>query len=101
MICITNDPLDPDSITARVRSVHNGAIVTFLGTIREDAGDRKVLYLEYEAYRPMADNKLRDVVKELQSRWNFSNNLEECLLDLDRIANKNQYNISDFDPRGN
>ena len=70
MICITNDPLDPDSITARVRSVHNGAIVTFLGTIREDAGDRKVLYLEYEAYRPMADNKLRDVVKELQSRWN-------------------------------
>ena len=58
MIEITHDPLDPEAVTAGVRRDTNGAVVTFLGTTRGLTGGREVLHLEYEAYRPMADNTL-------------------------------------------
>ena len=69
MIEITDQPLDPDTVTGRVRKDTNGAVVTFLGTTRSDTGGRKVLHLEYEAYRPMADNMLAEVVAEMRRRF--------------------------------
>ena len=35
VIEITNEPLDPEAITATVRRDSNGAVVTFLGTTRD------------------------------------------------------------------
>ena len=69
MIQITDEPLDPAAITARVRRETNGAVVTFLGTTRSVTDDRKVLDLEYEAYRPMADKVLAQIVQEMEERW--------------------------------
>ena len=69
MIEITREPLDPEAITARVKKDTNGAVVTFLGTTRSFTGDRRVLHLEYEAYRPMADRKLAEIVEEIRERW--------------------------------
>ena len=69
MIEITHDTLDPQEITARVHSESNGAVVTFLGTTRRFTGGREVLHLEYEAYRPMADNKLAEISQEMRERW--------------------------------
>jgi molybdopterin synthase catalytic subunit len=69
MIEITNDPLQPEEITAKVMRDSNGAVVTFLGTTRDQTANRKVLYLEYEAYRPMADKKLAEVADEMRAKW--------------------------------
>ena len=69
MILITEEPLDPEATTALVRESANGAVVTFLGTTRDRTGDRRVLYLEYEAYRPMADKKLAEIADEVTERW--------------------------------
>ena len=69
MILITDEPLDPEAATALVRKSANGAVVTFLGTTRGNTGDRRVLYLEYEAYRPMADKKLAEIAREVGERW--------------------------------
>ena len=69
MIEITREPLDPEVIAEKVRRDTNGAVVTFLGTTRSLTGGRKVLHLEYEAYRPMADNKLAEIVEEIRERW--------------------------------
>jgi len=69
MILITDDPLDPEAVTSQVRKDSNGAVVTFLGTTRNVTDDRKVLRLEYEAYRPMADNKLAEIAEEMKVRW--------------------------------
>ena len=66
---ITHEPLDPDAITARVRKPSNGAVLTFLGTTRAQTGDRAVLHLEYEAYEPMARDKLSEIVSEMRDRW--------------------------------
>ena len=69
MIEITHDPLDAEAITDTVRKGTNGAVVTFLGSTRSFTGDRNVLHLEYEAYRPMADAKLAEVAYEMRQRW--------------------------------
>ena len=71
MIEITDEPLDPEAITARVTRDSNGAVVTFLGTTRDFTAGRTVLHLEYEAYRPMADNKLAQIADEIRDRWSI------------------------------
>jgi molybdopterin synthase catalytic subunit len=47
-----------------------GAVATFVGTTRVDeSSDARVEYLEYEAYRPMANNKLEEIGAEIRNRW--------------------------------
>ena len=69
MIYITHEPLNPQDITDLVRKGSNGAVVTFLGTTRDLFEGRNVLYLEYEAYQPMAENMLQQIVEEVRERW--------------------------------
>ena len=69
MIEITENPLHPEKISAKVTKSTNGGIITFLGCTRLYNDGRKVSYLEYEAYRPMADIKLKEIVTEVQEKW--------------------------------
>ena len=69
MIEITRNALDPQPITASVRRDSNGAVVTFLGTTRRTSEGKTVLYLEYEAYEPMALKKLEGISQEVTSKW--------------------------------
>ena len=69
MILITDEPLDPEATTALVCKRSNGAVVTFLGVTRDTTADRRVLHLEYEAYRPMADKKLAEIAREVSEEW--------------------------------
>lgn len=72
MIEITYDLLDPHEMTTKIRSEFDGAVVTFIGTTRRTTNDREVLRLEYEAYRPMADNKLLEIDQEIRQRWSVN-----------------------------
>lgn len=69
MIRITRDVLDPDEITATVRAPDKGGVVTFLGTVRDHTGGKRVLYLEYEAYEEMAEKMLARIAGEVTERW--------------------------------
>ena len=69
MIEITNRALDPQPITAAVRRDSNGAVVTFLGATRRNSMGKGVLYLEYEAYEPMALKKLSEIADEVTEKW--------------------------------
>ena len=69
MIHIGPEPLNPQEVTELVRKSSNGAVVTFLGTTRDLFEGRDVQYLEYEAYRPMAENMLQQIVDEVRERW--------------------------------
>ena len=71
-IHITHDVLDVGAVTEIVRHPGAGAIATFVGTTRDHTGDRRVLRLEYEAYRPMADEQLRRVADEMRDRWDLT-----------------------------
>ena len=69
MIELTKKPLDPEKITAKVRRDTNGAVVTFLGTTRDNFEGRTVLTLEYEAFDDMAVKKLEEVRQELMAAF--------------------------------
>ena len=71
MIRITNDPLDAALAVSQVESPAAGAVAAFVGVTRNNTAGRKVLFLEYEAYRPMADEQLRRVADEMRERWDL------------------------------
>ena len=69
---ITHEKLEPGRLVELVQHPSAGAIVTFVGTTRDHTGDRKVLRLDYEAYRPMADEQLQRVADEMLDRWELT-----------------------------
>ena len=72
MIDITHDELDVQQVVSHVRHPGAGAIATFVGTTRDNTAGRRVLRLDYEAYRPMADNQLQRVADEMRERWDLT-----------------------------
>ena len=69
MIELTERPLDPEKFTAAVRRGTNGAVVTFLGTTRDNFEGKKVVTLDYEAFDEMALKKLEEVRGELMAEF--------------------------------
>ena len=57
--------MEASEVVAAVAGHDAGAIAIFLGTVRETAQGRRVLYLEYEAYAPMAEAQMRAIALEL------------------------------------
>jgi len=66
---ITYEPLNVEKIIKKVSNPYAGAIVTFLGTVREFTGEKRTTYLEYEAYQEMALKKLEQIAEEVKERW--------------------------------
>ncbi len=69
MIELTSQTLDPEKFTAAVRRGTNGAVVTFLGTTRDNFEGKGVLTLEYESFDEMAVKKLEEVRQELMAEF--------------------------------
>lgn len=66
---VTGDALSMDALVARVAHSGAGGIATFLGVVRDNANDRSVQYLEYEAYPELAERMLEQIGAEAQERW--------------------------------
>lgn len=71
MTHLTREPIDYHALTERVRSPHCGAVVLFLGTVRDLTGDRVTEFLDYEAYEPMAEAKLAQLEAETRTKWSI------------------------------
>ena len=46
-----------------------GAVATFVGLVRDHNSGRTVLWLDYEAYAPLAEKALARIVDEAAARW--------------------------------
>jgi molybdopterin synthase catalytic subunit len=70
-LAIGRDRLDLDSLVAAVTSGSgsDGAVVTFLGLVRNHNMGRDVCYLEYEAYEPLALKAFERIAGEVRERW--------------------------------
>lgn len=66
---VTAEPLDNEAIAASVEDDGAGAVVTFVGTVRDNARGKGVLWLDYEAYVPAAEVQLRRIGGEMRDRW--------------------------------
>jgi molybdopterin synthase catalytic subunit len=69
MIRLTNEPIDYALLTESVRSSDSGAVVLFLGTVRELTDGRRTIALDYDAYAPMAEAKLSELEIQARARW--------------------------------
>ena len=72
MIEITRNPLNPEQITSQVRQNGNGAVVTFLGTTRDNFEGKRVLQLDYEAYEDMAIKKMKEIRQEVCAEFGIA-----------------------------
>jgi molybdopterin synthase catalytic subunit len=73
MIQLTHDPIDFASLTDQVRSNAAGAVVLFLGTVREMTNGRQTTALDYEAFPEMASAKFEELIREARQKWPIVN----------------------------
>ena len=69
MVALTNQAIDTAALLAQVGSPQAGAVVLFLGTVREMTGERRTVALDYECYPQMAEKKLAELEAEARRRW--------------------------------
>jgi molybdopterin synthase catalytic subunit len=69
-VALTSLPLPVDAANAWVTTPGSGAVVSFLGVVREHSEGRSgVRGLTYEAYEEAATRRLAEIAEELRRRW--------------------------------
>ncbi len=69
---ITEAELDLDALLAAITLDSTGAAAIFTGMVRGKTSrdnPHETVYLEYEAYKPMAEAKMKQVADEIRARW--------------------------------
>ncbi len=69
MIKLVESPIDTAALLDHVSSPRAGAVVLFLGTVREMTAGRRTVALDYECYPDMARKKLAELEAEARDRW--------------------------------
>lgn len=66
---VTTAPIDPCAFLGEIAAASDGAVLLFLGVVRNHNDGRAVEYLDYQAYPPMAESVLREIADEAERRW--------------------------------
>ena len=66
---ISAAPLDAAAAMAAVARPGDGAVATFVGIVRNENAGRRVLWLEYEAYAPLAIKAFECIASEAAAHW--------------------------------
>ena len=69
MIKITDKAIDIQKVIETASSLGAGAVNVFIGTVRNTAHDKNVVWLEYEAYESMAVAETRKIIDVASHRW--------------------------------
>jgi molybdopterin synthase catalytic subunit len=68
-VTLTREPLDVEAVRRAVEAPGAGAVVLFVGMVRDHEAERRVEALEYEAYERVAEERLRALAEEALARW--------------------------------
>lgn len=69
-VALVTDPIDSDRLRRMTAHPAAGAVVVFLGTVRDHSEGRSgVTHLEYEAYAGVVEGVIEGVVAEARERW--------------------------------
>jgi len=69
---ITEDEIDLNDLLAKITLTSTGAAAIFTGMVRGETtrgNSHSTDYLEYEAYIPMAEAKMKQVADEIRIKW--------------------------------
>ena len=75
LVAIVTAPLSVDDLTARVQAAAGGlpegcgALCHFIGVVRATHRGRRVRYLEYEAFEPLAVKTFQQISAEAAEEW--------------------------------
>ena len=70
-VAVTTAPLDLQALIGEISgsSSADGAIASFIGVVRDQNQGRRVSFLEYEAYEPLAVRALHRILEEARAAW--------------------------------
>jgi molybdopterin converting factor subunit 1 len=66
---LTREPIAAATLQRGLLVPEDGAVVCFEGVVRNHSRGRRTLYLEYEAYEPMAIRKMREIGEEARQKF--------------------------------
>ena len=66
---LTREAVHSADLASRLRAPQDGAVVVFEGIVRDNFLGRKTLFLEYEAYEPMAVRKMEEIGQEAKGKF--------------------------------
>ncbi len=66
---LVETPICGAEIVAQLKAPEDGAVVIFDGIVRNHSAGRRTLYLDYEAYQPMALAKMREIGAEIRRKF--------------------------------
>jgi molybdopterin synthase catalytic subunit len=66
---LTRSPIPTADLVRQQKVSEDGAVVVFEGVVRNNSGGRQTLYLEYEAYEPMAIRKMEEIGEEAKRKF--------------------------------
>ena len=66
---VTAEPLDAVAVARLVSAPECGAVATFVGLVRDHNAGRRVLWLDYEAYAPLARTTFARIGDEVVAHW--------------------------------
>ena len=69
MIKITSNPIDVNKVMETASALGAGAVNVFIGTVRDQAHNKRVVWLEYEAYEAMAVAEIKKIIDVAAARW--------------------------------
>jgi molybdopterin synthase catalytic subunit len=72
VIALTDQPISTQAVIDEIKQDGDGAVVVFVGTVRDNAEGKQVQYLEYEAYPEMAIKKIKEICTEITQRWKIN-----------------------------
>ena len=66
---LTREPIDTRALVEELKRGEDGAVVIFEGIARNNTRGRATRFLEYEAYEPMALEKMREIAAEVKQKF--------------------------------
>jgi MoaE-MoaD fusion protein len=66
---LVREAIQPRELIEGLKAPEDGAVVVFDGFVRNNFKGRQTLYLEYEAYEPMAYAKMRAIGAEIREKF--------------------------------
>ena len=68
-VALVRERIATESVLAQIKQHEDGAVVIFEGIVRNHTRGRRTLYLDYDAYEPMARRKLEELAKDALEKF--------------------------------
>jgi molybdopterin synthase catalytic subunit len=70
LIRITRNPIRPEAAIEGVRKKAYGAVIAYVGTVRDVSHDRRVIFMEHQvSLQDLARQELELIAEEIEQRW--------------------------------